>query len=341
MKTRVPSLLVAGEPESKTIKPYVHIGAMSVWLEFHLDGEKLCLNPFNLFDSLWPKVALYGSLCREPFPEWSWIVSRDKFDNTKTKECNMFTSHVCLVEDVREKVPEVLAVAKVSWRFPQAMETYIAEGCEGVPRNTMCCITMHFNAFPGSRRLFKGRDLKPTKSTDAGPNSGWRWSDTSLCICLNYWLKVAVLSKTCHPKWKHVSLAFRLLISDLFAKCRRRNPRCHAAATESVTDTVRAPWCDFFNQNLWAIWFKSNKSCQDFGIFKSFQFISHLISQLNSSDLKSLWFLTLELCSGGVVFGCDLAPRWDERIRSVAALFFRHLRRWPKPFLHTGPVSNA
>lgn len=186
---------------------------MSVWLDFHLDGEKLCLNPFNLFGSLSMEVYVVS------LPEWSWIVSRDKFDNTKTKECNMFTSHVCLVEDVREKVPEVLAVAKVSWRFPQAVETYIAEGCEGVPRNTMCCITMHFNAFPGSRRLFKGRDLKPTKSTDAGPNSGWRWSDTSLCICLNYWLKVAVLSKTCHPKLKHVRCKSRLPIADLRLVC--------------------------------------------------------------------------------------------------------------------------
>ena len=288
---------------------------MSVWLDFHLDGEKLCLNPFNLFGSLWPKVALYGSLCREPFPEWSWIVSRDKFDNTKTKECNMFTSHVCLVEDVREKVPEVLAVAKVSWRFPQAVETYIAEGCEGVPRNTMCCITMHFNAFPSSRRLFKGRDLKPTKSTDAGPNSGWRWSDTSLCICLNYWLKVAVLSKTCHPKWKHVSLAFRLLISDLFAKCRRLNPRCHAAATESVTDTVRAPWCDFFNQNLWAIWFKSNKSCQDFGIF---QVISNYFSSDFSTDFKwsqviGFWPLSfaVEVSSSDVTWHLDETSEFD------------------------------
>ena len=217
------------------------------------------------------------------------------------------------------------------------METYIAEGCEGVPRNTMCCITMHFNAFLGSRRLFKGRDLKPTKSTDAGPNSGWRWSDTSLCICLTYWLKVAVLSKTCHPKLKHVSLAFRLLISDLFAKCRRLNPRCHAAATESVTDTVRAPWCDFFNQNLWAIWFKSNKSCQDFGIFQVISFISHLISQLISSDLKSLVFDSWALqwrCRLRMWLGTSMR-RANSICRSavfpappaVAEIFFTH-RTW-------------
>ena len=204
---------------------------------------------------------------------------------------------------------EVLTEAKVSWRFPQAVGTYIAEGCEGVPRNTMCCITMHSNAFLGSGRLFKGRDLKPTKSTDAGPNSRWRWSGT--CICLNYWLKVAVLSKTCHPKLKHVSLAFRLLISDLFAKCRRLNPRCHAAATESVTDTVRAPWCVFLNQNFLAIWFKSNKSCQDFGIIGVIS--TYFSTDFRWSQVIGFWRLSfaVEVSSSR----SDVAPR-DQRIRS-------------------------